>query len=200
VEHFAEPLSRLAEDGHTDPLRLVLPAHGHAEARPGVAEVGRNQRHQLEVIARVTPHSMAAHLLNTTVMAIAVAGSVPRVQLICWCVYSYAIALLILYRHARSHGRVPRNFPRAARRATVYAFLLALPWSAVAVLYLGSLPHDKELICRSASKLDPPSARDSAKPSGATLRCAPPALALRPHNLEGGQLFDADPGQMFGAV
>jgi len=25
-------------------------------------------------------------------------------------------------------------------------------------------------------------------------------LALRPHNLEGGQLFDADPGQMFGAV
>jgi hypothetical protein len=104
------------------------------------------QRHQLEVIARVTPHSMAAHLLNTTVMAIAVAGSVQRVQLICWCVYSYAIALLILYRHARSHGRVPHNFPRAARRATVYAFLLALPWSAVAVLYLGSLPHDEELI------------------------------------------------------
>jgi len=51
--------------------------------------------------------------------------------------------------------------------------------------------------CRSASKLGPPSARDSAKPSGATLRCAPPALALRLHNLEGGQLFDADPGQQF---
>jgi hypothetical protein len=28
----------------------------------------------------------------------------------------------------------------------------------------------------------------------------PPALALRRHNLEGGQLFDADPGQHFGAV
>ena len=55
-------------------------------------------------------------------------------------------ALLILYRHVRSHGRVPRNFPRAARRATVYAFLLSLPWSAVAVLYLGSLPQDKELV------------------------------------------------------
>jgi hypothetical protein len=46
----------------------------------------------------------------------------------------------------------------------------------------------------------PPKARTSAKPSGATLRCAPPALALRRHNLEGGQLFDADPGQQFGAV
>jgi hypothetical protein len=65
----------------------------------------------------------------------------------------------------------------------------------------GGQSHDQgSEACRSASKLDPPSARDSAKPSGATLRCAPPALALRPHNLEGGQLFDADPGQMFGAV
>ena len=46
----------------------------------------------------------------------------------------------------------------------------------------------------------PTSARNSAKPSGATLRCAPPALALRHHNLKGGQLFDADPGPSFGAV
>jgi len=104
------------------------------------------QRNQLEVIARVTPHSMAAHMLNTTVMAIAVAGSVPGAQLISWCVYSFAIALVVLYRHVRSRGRVPRSFPRAARRATVYAFLLALPWSVIAILYLGALPHDEEMI------------------------------------------------------
>ena len=104
------------------------------------------QSHQLEVIARVTPHSMAGHILNTTVLAIAVAGSVPKAQLIGWCVYSYAIALVVLYRHVRSRGRVPRSFPRAARRATVYAFFLALPWTAMAVLYLGALPHDEELI------------------------------------------------------
>ena len=104
------------------------------------------QSHQLEVIARVTPHSMAAHMLNTTVMAIAVAGSVPRAQLIVWCVYSYAIASVLLYRHVRSRGQVPRSFPRAARRATVYALLLALPWASMAVLYLGTLPHDEEMI------------------------------------------------------
>ena len=57
-----------------------------------------------------------------------------------------------------------------------------------------------DLACRSAPNTDPLKARASAKPSGATLRCAPPALALRRHNLEGGQLFDADPGQQFGAV
>ena len=59
---------------------------------------------------------------------------------------------------------------------------------------------DAEQACRSAPNPDPPPARENAKSSGATLRCAPPALALHRHNLEGGQLFDADPGQQFGAV
>jgi PAS domain S-box-containing protein len=104
------------------------------------------QSHQLEIIARVTPHAMAGHMLNTTVLAIAVVGSVPQAQLTSWCIYSYAIALVVLYRHVRSRGRVPQSFPRAARRATVYAFFLALPWTAIAVLYLGALPHDEELI------------------------------------------------------
>jgi PAS domain-containing protein len=104
------------------------------------------QRQQLDIIARVTPHAMAGHILNTTVMAIAVAGAVPKIQLIVWCVYSYAIALVLLYRHVRSRGHVPRSFARAARRATVYAFFLALPWSAISILYLGSLAHDEDLI------------------------------------------------------
>jgi PAS domain S-box-containing protein len=104
------------------------------------------QKHQLEVIARVTPHAMAGHLLNTTVMAVAVAGSAPPAQLIGWVTYSYAVALFLLYRHIRSRGRVPSNFQRAARRATVYAVFLALPWSAMAILHLGALAHDEELI------------------------------------------------------
>ena len=62
------------------------------------------------------------------------------------------------------------------------------------------VPLAPRAVCRSAPNTDPLKARASAKPSGATLRCAPPALALRRHNLEGGQLFDADPGQQFGAV
>lgn len=104
------------------------------------------QRRQLEVIARVTPHAMAGHILNTTVLAFAVAGSIPTAELILWCVYSYAIGLVLLYRHVRGRGRVPRNFPRAASRATVYAFLLALPWSIMTVLHLGALGRDQELI------------------------------------------------------
>ena len=104
------------------------------------------QSHQLEVIARVTPHAMAGHILNTTVLAFAIAGSVPRPQLIAWCLYSYAIALALLYRHLRSRGRSPGNFLRAVRRATAYAFFLALPWSIMVVSYLGSLSQHEELI------------------------------------------------------
>jgi PAS domain S-box-containing protein len=104
------------------------------------------QRRQLEVIARVTPHSMAGHILNTTVLAVATTGSIPPAQLIIWSTYSYAIALLVLYRHTRNRGRVPRNFQRATRRATIYACFLALPWSVMAVLHMGELAHDQELI------------------------------------------------------
>ena len=48
--------------------------------------------------------------------------------------------------------------------------------------------------CRSASNPSPPSARTQGQAFQryASLRCALPALVLRRHDLEGGQLFDAD--------
>ncbi|HEU0059982.1 MAG TPA: HWE histidine kinase domain-containing protein [Hyphomicrobiaceae bacterium] len=110
------------------------------------SQLSQFERHQLDVIARVTPHAMAGHLLNTTVQAVALAGSIPNTQLIVWCLYSYSIGLFLLYRHVRARGRVPRSFERAARRATIYALLLALPWGSMSALYLGALAHDEELI------------------------------------------------------
>jgi PAS domain S-box-containing protein len=110
------------------------------------SQLSHFQRHQLEIIARVTPYAMAGHILNTTVLAIAVAGSIPITQLIIWCSYSYLIALIVFYRHARNRTRVAKSFRRAADRATTYAFFLALPWASMAVLHLGALAHDEELI------------------------------------------------------
>jgi PAS domain S-box-containing protein len=104
------------------------------------------ERHQLDVIARVTPHAMGGHVLNTTILAATLAGSVPTAELIVWCSCSYAIALLVLYRHFANRGRVPRSFRRAANRATIYALLLALPWASMAVLHLGALAPSEELI------------------------------------------------------
>jgi PAS domain S-box-containing protein len=110
------------------------------------AAISQFQKHQLALIARVTPHAMIGHLLNTSVLAVAVAGSVPNFDLTLWCVCSYAIALLIIARHFRIREREPRSFRRAAARATVYAVLLALPWSGFALMYLGRLAPDQELI------------------------------------------------------
>jgi PAS domain S-box-containing protein len=89
---------------------------------------------------------MAGHILNATVLAAALAGTIPAAQVIAWCGYSYAVALVVLYRHARNRSRVPRSFRRAARRATAYAVFLAVPWTSMGVLYLGALGHDEELI------------------------------------------------------
>jgi len=92
---------------------------------------------------------MAGHIANTTVIAIALAGSVQSAPLIIWCAYSYASALFLIYRNVRNRRRWPRSFQRAAKKATIYALVLALPWSSLGVLYLGSLSHGEELLLAS---------------------------------------------------
>src|SRR5262245_17016469 len=104
------------------------------------------QKRQITLIARVTPYAMAGHIANTTVVAVALAGSVRSAPLVLWCVYSYATGLFLVYRNVRNRRRWPRSFERATKKATIYAFLLALPWSSLAVLYLGSLAQGEELL------------------------------------------------------
>jgi PAS domain S-box-containing protein len=104
------------------------------------------QKRQIALIARVTPYAMAGHLANTMVIAMALASSVRPAPLIIWCAYSCATALFLLYRHVKNRRHSPRSFLRAIKKATIYAFLLALPWSSLAVLYLGSLSHGEELL------------------------------------------------------
>jgi PAS domain S-box-containing protein len=104
------------------------------------------QRRPIDLIARVTPYAMVGHVVNTAVIAIALAGSVQPVPLIVWCTYSCSIALFLLFRHVKNRGRTPRSFLRAAKKVTIYAFFLALSWSSLGILYLGSLPQGDELI------------------------------------------------------
>ena len=104
------------------------------------------QKRQFTLIARVSPFGTAGHIVNTTILAIALADSVPLAQLIIWCVYSYSIALFLLYRHVKSRGRSPRDFERAAKKVVIHSLLMAVPWSSLIVLHLGALSHDQELI------------------------------------------------------
>jgi PAS domain S-box-containing protein len=108
--------------------------------------ISQFQKRHFSLLARVSPFSIAGHLVNTTVVAFALVGSVAEAQLIAWCIYSYSIALLLLYRHLRKRGRSPRDFKRAARKVMTYSFFMALPWSSLVVLHLGALSRDQELI------------------------------------------------------
>lgn len=111
--------------------------------QPNISEF---QKRHFSLLARVSPFSIAGHLVNTTVVAFALVGSVPELQLITWCIYSYSIALLLLYRHLRKRGRSPRDFERAVKKVMTYSFFMALPWSSLVVLHLGALSRDQELI------------------------------------------------------
>ena len=104
------------------------------------------QKRQILLIVRVTPYAMVGHLANTAVIAVALAGYVAPVPLIIWCAYSCFTALLVLYRHVKNRGRLPRSFQRAAEKVAIYAILLALPWSSLGILYLGRVPEGQELI------------------------------------------------------
>lgn len=104
------------------------------------------QRNQLSVITGVTPVAMFGHILNTTVLTLALADSIPLTHLVVWGGYSYGVALVLIFRHLRRRSLIARDFHHAARRATVNALFLSLPWSAIAVLYLGNLAPDEELI------------------------------------------------------
>ena len=110
------------------------------------ANLSHFEQRQITLITRVTPYAMAGHLLNTTVLAVAVAGSIAPLQLYIWCFCSYSIALFLLFRHLKNRGRSPLTYERAARKATIYSFFLALPWSSLAVLHLGALAHNEELV------------------------------------------------------
>jgi len=46
----------------------------------------------------------------------------------------------------KNRGRSPRSFQRAAKKVTICAFFLALPWSSLGILYLGSLSEGEELV------------------------------------------------------
>src|SRR5262249_35907506 len=104
------------------------------------------QRRQIVLIVRVTPYAMVGHVANTAVITIALAGLGAPVPLIILLAYLLFTALRLLLRPLENRRRLPRSFQRAAKKVTIYAFLLALPWSSLAILYLGSLSEGQELI------------------------------------------------------
>jgi signal transduction histidine kinase/CheY-like chemotaxis protein len=105
-------------------------------------------KEQMSSIARTTSFAMVGYAINTIIACIAFDGAIPATWLLIWAICSLAvcsgIALQTLAR--KSEQKWKQRNVRNANIALVHAFLLALPWTVLAVTWIGSLDDDRQII------------------------------------------------------
>lgn len=107
---------------------------------------------QFDSVARSTPAAMVGHCINTTIAAVAFVNVAAPLELALWTTYSYAIAVHVLLRRLRTQERShPASTPQACtraleQRAIIFAIALALPWTYLAVRYLGATSQATQTI------------------------------------------------------
>lgn len=109
------------------------------------------QLDQFESVARSTPAAMVGHCINATIAAVAFVNVAAPWELALWTTYAYAIAAHVLLRRVRTAKRplqaTSAQFSRVLeRRAILFAIALALPWTYLAVRYLGATSQTSETI------------------------------------------------------
>ncbi|HEX7156389.1 MAG TPA: EAL domain-containing protein [Burkholderiaceae bacterium] len=102
----------------------------------------------LQAVTRLTPVSMAANLLNGAFVLAAFWNGVSKVSLLAWFATLAGTAVLALHAWWRRKARPPgMASPRAIRRATLHAALLASIWAFVpAAWFAGADPPHRLLI------------------------------------------------------
>ncbi len=111
---------------------------------PAIKDIGRDQ---IRSIAKVTPLSMAAYALNSTIALIAIAQSGLGLAEVAWAFLAYGIATLVMWRYLRrAHHAKAISATRGVQRITQFAFLLALPWGILASGFLGTLTQSGEFL------------------------------------------------------
>jgi len=109
---------------------------------------GRVRAAQIHAVTRFAPLTMFANLLNAGVVVWVVWGDA-HIGLI----FGWALAVVLLVAATtlgwlRTQGERPRSTasPRAVRRATLHAGLLAMLWATVPILWFGALPIEDQLV------------------------------------------------------
>jgi len=105
-------------------------------------------KEQMASIARTTSFAMVGYAINTIIACIAFEGAIPAKWLFAWATCSLAVCIGIgLQARAKrvEHKSKQRNI-RNANISLAYAFLLALPWTVLAVSWIGSLDDDRQII------------------------------------------------------
>jgi diguanylate cyclase (GGDEF)-like protein/PAS domain S-box-containing protein len=109
---------------------------------------GRVRAAQIHAVTRFAPLTMFANLLNAGVVLWVVAGDAHIALVGGWAVAVILMVTATTLGWLRTRGRQPRSTasPRAIRRATIHAALLAMLWAAVPLLWFGQLPIDDQLV------------------------------------------------------
>ena len=104
---------------------------------------------QLASIARATPAAMVGYSVNIVLAFIAFRNTIPSTPLAIWgsaalslCWYVGARSLRRSCSKAGDEGQAVRS----ASKATLFALLLALPWSVLAAAFAGTTATDGEVI------------------------------------------------------
>ncbi|WP_290986154.1 EAL domain-containing protein [Hyphomicrobium sp.] len=107
-------------------------------------------KEQLASIARATPTAMTGYAINVVLAALAFRQLVPTAHLLMWTLGSLAVCgyvgLRSLYRLRATQKKTSVSPPlRPARRLLLFSALLALPWSVLGGLWVGSV-GDSEIV------------------------------------------------------
>ncbi len=109
----------------------------------------RLHRDQLSAVARVTPYAMTGYGVNVALATAAFWNTIPVRDLLLWALLSLTACGIV---GVRSFHRPPATRDqnsdelRSARNALIFAVLLALPWSSLALLWAGTVSGTSEAI------------------------------------------------------
>ena len=111
---------------------------------PAAGQIGDDQ---LSAVVRAMPAALLCGLANAAIVISSLWSVVTPAPLLAWSACMVAISLWFYLRRREHKIREAASLSRRAlRKAVLAAILLALPWAVLSTLYLGNLPHTKELM------------------------------------------------------
>ncbi len=115
--------------------------------RSNDAEAAEIRGRHVAAVVRLTPFMMAVNLINASLVLAAFGGVAAGTSLWAWAALLAAVASLSVHRWWRQRDRAPGvASPRAVRRATLHAAVLALIWAAVPLGWFADASAAQQLL------------------------------------------------------
>lgn len=107
----------------------------------------RLDREQLVALAQATPYAMLGYAINVVLACIAFWGDIPKIELSLWTACSLLICGAVIARaRMKNRGSQSLRKTRDVRPALFFSILLALPWSILALRWLGAVSGDDAVV------------------------------------------------------